>query len=75
MGSPGQQLLLNQILSRRIADCKLQITNEEGMFLGRRDVMIDPFTGPMQHLFPRLEAWMHEIKASLREEILNKVGL
>ncbi len=74
-GSPGQQLLLNQILSRRIADRKLQITDEEGMFLGRQDVMIDPFTGPMQHLFPRLEAWMHETKASLREEILSKVRL
>ena len=64
---------VNPIMSAHLFH--FQITNEEGMFLGRQDVMIDPFTGPMQHLFPRLEAWMHETKASLREEILNKVRL
>ncbi len=74
-GSPGQQLLINQLLSRRIADHKLQIANEEAMFLERYDVMVGPFTGPLAHLFPRLETWMNENKPSLRQEILGKVDL
>jgi hypothetical protein len=74
-GTPGQQMLVNQILTRRIADRKLQIANEEGLFLERFDVMIGPFTGPLQHLFSRLEAWMHEAKLELQQEILIKVGL
>ncbi|MER3425045.1 MAG: hypothetical protein C4293_19235 [Nitrospiraceae bacterium] len=74
-GSPGQQLRVNQMVSRRIADQKLQIANEEGMFLERFDVMIGPFTGHLSHLFAPLEAWMNETKASLRQEIREKVGL
>ena len=31
-GSPGQQMIVTQMLSRRIADHKLQMANEEGMF-------------------------------------------
>lgn len=74
-GSPGQQLRVNQILTRRIADHKLQIGNDEGMFLERLDVMIGPFTGPLAHLFARLETWMQDNKVSLREEIQKAVGL
>ncbi|MGH7232929.1 MAG: hypothetical protein ACREJU_16460 [Nitrospiraceae bacterium] len=74
-GTPGQQVLINQMLSRRIADQKLHIGNEEGMFLERFDVMIGPFTGPLAHLFSRLETWMNEIKPSLQQEILNRVPL
>lgn len=74
-GSPGQQLRVNQILSRRIADRKFQIVNDEGMLQDRCDVMIGPFTDALGHLFSRLEAWMNEEKAALRQEVLEKVGL
>lgn len=74
-GSPGQQLRINQLLSRRIADRKLDIANDEGLFLERLDVKIEPFTGPLAHLFAPLDAWMHEQQASLRDEIRQTVGL
>ncbi|MDE3035062.1 MAG: hypothetical protein KGO52_08010 [Nitrospirota bacterium] len=74
-GTPGQQLRINQLLTKRIADRKLQIANEEGMFSQRLDVKIDPFTGPFAHLFARLETWMQENKAALREEVRQAVGL
>ena len=72
-GSPGQQLRLSQILTRHIADRKLQIANDENMLNDRRDVMIAPFTGAFSHLFLKLDAWMHESKVSLQEEIREKV--
>lgn len=72
-GSPGQQLRVSQILTRHIADRKLQIANDENMLNDRRDVMITPFTDAYTHLFLKLEAWMNESKASLRQEILEKV--
>lgn len=74
-GSPGQQMRLNQFLTRRIGDRKIQIANEEGMFSQRLDVAIDPFTGPLAHLFPRLDSWMQESKESLRQEIRQTIGL
>jgi len=74
-GSPGQQLLVSQLLMRHIADRKLQIANEENMFNERLDIMIGPFTGPLAHLFPRLDAWMNDSKAALRQEIREKVRL
>jgi len=74
-GSPGQQLLVTQMLSRRIADRKFQIASDEGMFSERRDVMIGPFTSDLGHLFARLEIWMNEARSVLREEIREKVGL
>ncbi len=74
-GSPGQQLHVNQILSRHIADRKLEIGNDEGLFSERRDVKIEPFEGPMSHLFPALETWMNQVKDSLRTEIKEKVGV
>jgi len=74
-GSPGQQLRLSQLLTRRIADRKIQIANEEGQFMERFDVILAPFTGPMAHLFTPLEAWMNEAKDTLRQELRDTVGL
>lgn len=74
-GSPGQQLRINQLLTRAIADQKVEIASDEGMFDDRRDVMIDPFVGHLAHLFPRLEAWMNAEAPKLQEEIRNKIGL
>ena len=74
-GSPGQQLRLNQVLIRRIADRKIQIANEQGMFTERFDIMLAPFTGPLAYLFAPLEAWMKEAEASLRQEIHDAIGL
>jgi hypothetical protein len=74
-GSPGQQLLISKLLTRHIADRKLQIANEEHMLNERLDVMIGPFTGPLAHLFKKLDVWMSESKPALRQEILEKVKL
>jgi hypothetical protein len=74
-GSPGQQLMVSKILTRHIADRKLQIADEENMLNERRDIMIAPFTGSLIHLFLKLEAWMDESKASLRQEIREKAKL
>ena len=74
-GTPGQQMIITQMLSRRIADHKLHMANEEQMFLDRGDVMVGPFTGSLVHLFPQLEAWMQENKATLRQEITARVRL
>jgi hypothetical protein len=74
-GSPGQQLRMNQMLSRHIADRKLHIANEEGMFLERLDVMVAAFTGPLGHLFAPLQAWMEDTKETLRQEIREKTGV
>jgi hypothetical protein len=74
-GSPGQQLRVTQILTRWIADCKLNIADEAGLFGERRDVMIEPFAGPLAYLLPQLQAAMTAGKDSLREEIRAKVKL
>jgi hypothetical protein len=74
-GSPGQQVLLNKLLTRHIADQKLRIADNEGMLSERRDVLIEPFVGPMAHLFPQLERWMQETRETLRAEMKQKVGL
>ena len=74
-GTPGQQLRINRILAQAIGDKKLDIANEEGMFLDRRDVMIGPFTGDLEHLYPRLENWMQAEHERLRREIKDQVGI
>lgn len=74
-GSAGQQLRVNQILSRAIGDRKLKLADEEHLFDERRDVMIDPFIGSLAYLFPKLESWMKEQREHLREEIKKSVGL
>jgi hypothetical protein len=74
-GSPGQQLVVGKILSRSIADWKVQIAETEGMLAERRDVMLAPFVGPLVHLFPKLEALFEQDKLRLREEVRKRVGL
>jgi len=74
-GSPGQQLVIGKILSRSIADWKVQIAETEGMLAERRDVMLAPFVGPLVHLFPKLEALFEQDKLRLREEVRKRVGL
>lgn len=74
-GTPGQQLLVNQTLSRRLADRKLDIANDEGLFLERVDTLVGPFTGSLSHLFPQLETWVNENKDALREEIRQRARL
>lgn len=74
-GSPGQQLLLTQMLSRKIADEKLRIMDEEGNLSDRRDVMIPPFVGEFGQFFHRLERWATEQQSALRTEIAQRVKL
>jgi hypothetical protein len=63
------------MLIRHIADRKFTIADEEGMLAERRDVLLPPFTGALDHLFPRLTAWMDEAKDRLRAEIKEKIGI
>jgi hypothetical protein len=74
-GSPGQQLMLTKLLTRHIADQKLRIADSEGMLSERRDVLVEPFVGPMSYLFPQLEQWIQETREALRAEMKEKVGL
>ncbi|GMV48787.1 MAG: hypothetical protein NBKEAIPA_00516 [Nitrospirae bacterium] len=74
-GSPGQQLLLNKLLSRKIGDQKLRIAEAEGFLQERGDVLLPPFTGPLAQYFPQLEAWVEAERDTLRAEIAATVGL
>ena len=74
-GTPGQQLMISKFLSRHIANEKLHIADTEGMLSERRDTVVAPFTGPLAHLFPRLDAWAAEQRETLRAEIKTLVGL
>jgi hypothetical protein len=74
-GSPGQQLLVSQLLTRRIADEKLRIADEDGLLSGRADVVIAPFSGPQSHLFARLESWLERERQTLRGEIKERVKI
>ena len=75
VGTPGQQLMISKCLSRHIADEKIRIAEADGMLAERRDTVIAPFTGPMAHLFARLDTWAGEQRESLRAEIKKLVGL
>ena len=75
VGTPGQQLMISKCLSRHIADEKLRIAEADGMLSERRDTVIPPFTGPLSHLFARLDAWASEQRDALRAEIKMLVGL
>jgi len=75
VGTPGQQLMISKLLSRHIADEKIRIADADGMLAERRDTMVPPFTGPLAHLFARLDAWAVEQREMLRAEIKNLVGL
>ncbi len=74
-GTAGQQLLITRELTRRLADRKLHIADEEGMLSERLDVLIEVFTGPLAHLFPKLERWMKESEQALRQAVREKTGL
>ena len=74
-GTPGQQLMISKCLSRHIADEKLRIAEADGMLTERRDTVVAPFTGPLVHLFARLDVWAVEQRESLRAEIKTLVGL
>src|SRR6476660_3498776 len=67
-GSPGQQLLVSQLLTRRIAD-------HDGLLSGRADVVVAPFTGAMAHLFSRLESWLEQQQEALRTEIKDRAKI
>ena len=74
-GSPGQQLLVSQLLTRKIADEKLRIADQDGLLSGRADVVVAPFAGPLAHLFPRLESWINEHGEAMRIEIKERVKI
>jgi len=62
-------------LSRHIADVKFRIAEADGMLAERRDTVVAPYTGPLVHLFARLDAWAVEQRDALRAEIKTLVGL
>ena len=39
------------------------------------DVLVPPFTGPLAHHFPQLEAWVQAEQEALRAEIKSTIGL
>ncbi len=74
-GSPGQQVVIGKILSRAIADWKVQIAEREGVLAERRDILIEPYIGPLAHWFPKLETWFEQERHRVRDEIRRRVGL
>ncbi len=74
-GTPGQQLVTTQILSRRIADEKLRIAEAEGMLMERREVIVPPFVDSLGHWLAKIEAWADQEQDSLREELKTRVKL
>lgn len=74
-GSPGQQLMISNMLSKKIADWKVQIADTQGFFLERRDVMLPPFVGPLAHLFAKLDERFQSEQASIREDVKRRVGI
>jgi hypothetical protein len=74
-GSPGQQLIVSQLLTRKIADEKLRIADQDGLLSGRADVVVEPFAGPLAHMFPRLESWLELQREALRSEIKERVKI
>ncbi|MBH0201103.1 MAG: hypothetical protein HP496_02080 [Nitrospira sp.] len=75
VGSPGQQLLMSNILSKAIADWKMRVADGEGMLTERRDMLLAPFIGPLAHLFPKLEALFEADQSAIREAVRRRVGL
>jgi hypothetical protein len=74
-GSPGQQLKLMQMLTRKIADQKIRIVLEEGRIEKSSEVLVKGFTGNDGYLAPKLEVWMRAVKDQVREEIRTQIGL
>lgn len=75
VGSPGQQLMMNNIVSRTIADRKMRVAEREGMLTERRDTMLAPFIGPLAHLFPKLEALFEADQSAIREEVRRRARI
>ena len=75
-GTPGQQLRMNQILLRTIADRKLELVDADGLLNERLDVMVGPFVETeLMHLFGPLDRWMQSEKDSIRQNIKEQVGM
>ncbi|MCP9443288.1 MAG: hypothetical protein NNA20_11920 [Nitrospira sp.] len=74
-GSPGQHMVINNVLSKKIADWKIRVAEKEGFLMERRDVMLAPFVGSLAHLFPKLEEWFALEQAAVREEIRKRAGI
>ncbi len=74
-GSPGQQLKLMQMLTRKIADQKVRIVLEENRIEKATEVLVKGFTGNDGYLAPKLETWMRAVKDQVREEIKTQIGL
>jgi len=51
------------------------LVEADGMLTERRDTVVAPFTGPLAHLFTRLDTWASEQRDTLRAEIKTLVGL
>ena len=75
VGSPGQQLVMNNILSKTIAGWKMQVAEGEGMLAERRDMLLAPFIGPLAYLFPKVEALFEAEQSAIREEVRRRVGI
>ena len=75
VGSPGQQLMMSNILSKAIAGWKMRVAEGESMLTERRDVMVSPFIGPLAHLLPKLEALFEADQSAVREEVRRRVGI
>ena len=74
-GSVGQQLRVNQILCRAIAEQKLALVDMDGMLSERRDIMVGSFVDDLSHLFSSLDQWMKAEQVSLRQLIKDQVGI
>lgn len=75
VGSPGQQLMMSNILSKTIAGWKMQVAEGEGMLMERRDMLLAPFIGPLAHLFPKVEALFEADQSAIREEVRRRIGI
>ncbi len=75
VGSPGQQLMVSNILSKKIADWKVRVAEEEGLLAERRDVLLAPFVGSLTHLFPKVETLFESDQGAVRQEIKRRVGI
>ena len=75
-GSVGQQLRVNQLLLRAIADQKLKIVDDDARLNERLDIMIGPFEGEtLGHLFGLLDQWMQTEKDTLQQLIKDQIGV
>ncbi len=68
-GTPGQQMVVANLLSRHVADQKLVLANEAGLMAKRENVIIPPFVGELGHLGEKIAVWFDEKQAALREEV------